>query len=54
MPVVIHEVFKLEGEAFSNALRAALDSLPEEEAKATLDKLREADLIEDASGPDMD
>jgi hypothetical protein len=53
LPEAVRAAFDLEGEAFSAALRAALAELPEDEAQAILQQLREADLIEGSGGPDM-
>jgi tetratricopeptide (TPR) repeat protein len=55
MPPAVQSAFELDGEAFSAALRAALDDMPEDEAGSVLRRLREADLISGgSSGPDME
>ncbi|WP_086922024.1 NB-ARC domain-containing protein, partial [Variovorax sp. JS1663] len=45
MPPAIQAAFELEGEAFAQALRAALQALPADEAVHTLQRLREGGLI---------
>ena len=45
MPRGIREAFEQKGEAVSAALRGALNALPEEEAEAVLQQLREAGLV---------
>ncbi len=50
MPPDIQEAFKLDGEAFSQALRTALQALPEDEATATQQRLREAGLTGGGAG----
>jgi hypothetical protein len=61
MPPAVRQAFDLDGEAFSQALGAALEALPPEQAQAILRQLRQADLISGGggeaeappSGPDM-
>jgi hypothetical protein len=53
LPEAVRTAFELEGEAFSAALGEALAELPEDEAQAVLQQLREAELIEDPTGPDV-
>ncbi len=53
LPAAVRAAFELEDEAFRAALRAALDDLPEEEAEAVVQQLREAGLIGGSGGPDM-
>jgi tetratricopeptide (TPR) repeat protein len=50
MPADIQAAFELDGEAFSQALRMALQALPEDEATATRQRLREAGLIGGGGG----
>jgi hypothetical protein len=45
MPDSIRAAFELDGEDFTAALRAALTALPEDEAQARFQELREAGLI---------
>ncbi len=52
MPPDIQAAFELNGVAFSQALHAALKALPEDQAEATLQRLREAGLIGGGSGGD--
>jgi hypothetical protein len=54
LPESVRAAFELEGEEFSAALKAALAELPEEEADAVLQQLRDADLIGGSTGPDME
>ena len=54
LPESVRAAFELEGEEFSAALKAALAALPEEEADAVLQQLRDADLIGGSTGPDME
>jgi hypothetical protein len=54
MPPAIQAAFELEDEEFSTALLAALAELPEDEADAIVQKLRDADLIGGESSPDME
>lgn len=50
MPPDIQAAFELDGEAFSQALHTALQALPEDEATATLQRLRAAGLIGGGNG----
>jgi hypothetical protein len=53
MPPAIRAAFDLDGEAFAQALREALQALPEAEAAEILKRLREAGLIGGGdAGPD--
>ena len=52
-PAAVRAAFELEGDEFNAALRAALAELPEAEAAALKQRLREAGLISGSAGPDM-
>jgi len=52
-PAAVRAAFELEGDEFRAALRAALAELPEAEAAALIQRLREAGLIRSPAGPDM-
>ncbi len=46
--------FELEGEDSGAALAAALEELPKEDSGAVSEQMREAGLLLDSAGPDMD
>ncbi len=52
-PAAVRAAFEREGDEFAAALRAALAELPEAEATALKQRLREAGLISGSAGPDM-
>jgi hypothetical protein len=51
MPPAIRAAFELDGEAFSHALREALQGLPTGQAEAALRRLQEAGVIGDGASP---
>lgn len=53
MPDAVRAAFALQGDKFRNALRAALAALPQEQAAATLQQLRDAGLISGGAEPDL-
>ena len=54
LPAAVRAAFELEGEEANAALRAALAELPEEEAEANVQQLRDAGLIGVSAGPDVE
>ena len=52
-PAAVRAAFEREGDEFAAALREALAEMPEAEAAALVQRLREAGLIEGSAGPDM-
>ena len=52
-PAAVRAAFELEGDEFNAALREALAEMPEAEATALKQRLREAGLISGSAGPDM-
>jgi len=52
-PAAVRAAFEREGDEFNAALRAALAAMPEAEATALKQRLREAGLISGSAGPDM-
>ena len=52
-PAAVRAAFELEGDEFAAALRAALAEMPEAEAAALKQRLREVGLIQSPAGPDM-
>ena len=52
-PAAVRAAFELEGDEFAAALRAALAEMPEAEAAALKQRLREVGLISGSAGPDM-
>ncbi|MGA2704480.1 MAG: NB-ARC domain-containing protein [Isosphaeraceae bacterium] len=52
-PAAVRAAFEREGDEFAAALRAALAAMPEAEATALKQRLREAGLISGSAGPDM-
>jgi len=53
VPASVRAAFELEGDKFAAALREALAEMPEAEATALKQRLREVDLIQSSAGPDM-
>ena len=53
VPAAVQAAFELEGDEASAALNAALAELPEAEADALVQRLREAGLIQSPAGPDL-
>jgi len=52
-PAAVRAAFELEGDEFNAALLEALAEMPEAEATALRQRLREAGLIQGSAGPDM-
>ena len=52
-PAAVRAAFEREGEARNAALNAALAELPEAEAAALKQRLREVGLVQVSAGPDM-